>query len=128
MKAISSNIVALSCLAAAIASNTATKGTAVDTASLGNSVSFFSRVRLYTDGTYVLSAEESDDNVTFTAVAAEKIVGSSSQAALSGANPLGKIGVFSSKRYVKPVLTSTGVTIGATIDVIAIGESEYQPV
>ena len=128
MKAISSNISLLSVLAAAIVTNTATKSTAVDTAAIGNSVSFFSRVSARTDGTYVLSAEESDDNVTFTAVSSDKIVGSSSQSANTGTAVLGKIGVFATKRYVKAVVTSTVVTTGATVDVFAVGESEYQPV
>lgn len=115
-------------LGSAIASNTTTTGASVDTADFGEGLAFFCNVRSFTDGVYTLSAQESDDNVNFTAVAAEKVIGSSAQSAATGSNPMGKIGVFSTKRYVRPIVVSTGVTTGATVDVVAVQAGEYLPV
>lgn len=129
VKDIASNIkVSISLAPVVIATNVVTTGIAIDNADFGEGLCFAAKISAFTDGVYKLGAVESDDNVTFTAVPAEKIIGASSQNAATGSNAFGKIGVFANKRYVKATVTSTGVTTGATVEVIAIQAGEYLPV
>lgn len=58
-----------------------------------------------TDGTHTPALHESDDNSTFTAVAAADMVGSF--AALA-ANTNQRVGYIGRKRYIKPIITVTG--------------------
>ena len=88
---------------------------------------------LYTDGTYTPLLEEDDDIGfgTATVVPADKIIGTTAGAAISGAQANGdvlpSIGVFSNKRYLRLSFVSTGTTTGATIAAIYQGGTEVSP-
>ena len=131
-------------ISANIAANGVTNGESVDGRNDELGLSFFLSIRgTYTDGTYTLSLEESDDNSSWSAVPAEKLVFGGSDnpeaggviagqtsIAVSAATAVGanaaKVGVFSNKRYVRPVVTASGVTTGAqNVNVDVVKHSEY---
>lgn len=60
-----------------------------------------------TDGTHTPSLNESDDNATWTAVAAADMVGT--LVALS-ANSVQRVAYIGSKRYIQPAVASSGAT------------------
>lgn len=62
-----------------------------------------------TDGTHTPSVEESDDNTTFSAVAAADLIGSLS--ALASSTPQ-RVGYRGTKRYIRAVSTVAGATTG----------------
>jgi hypothetical protein len=70
-----------------------------------------------TDGTHTFTVQESDDGVTFTAVAAGQILGTA--AAIAAADDFRgedlDFGVIPQKQYLRLQVTSTGVTSGGTI-------------
>jgi hypothetical protein len=74
-----------------------------------------------TDGKYVVTLTESDDNSTFTAVAATDIsVDTTATINAAADQTVQLIGYIGDKRYVKPVITessagSTGVILSATM-------------
>lgn len=83
-----------------------------------------------TDGTFTPSLEESDDNSTFTTVAAADLEGSFTAVTSSADDGVQSVGYKGDARYVRAVLTasgspSTGGTIGA---VFALGHSSTKPV
>ena len=121
-----SNIVAISVLSAAIAAEGSTNGLSVDTADFGEGVGFFLNVT--GTGAFDVSLEESDDDITFTPVAAEKLIGAASQVdTLAAGSPMPKVGVFSSKRYVRPVLAAVGEVVSADVTIDAVLAGEYLP-
>lgn len=63
-----------------------------------------------TDGTHTPSVEESDDNSSFSAVAANDLQGSLVAMTSSSVQRIGYIG---NKRYVRAVITAAGATTGA---------------
>lgn len=72
------------------------------------------QVGAWTDGTHTLKIQESDDNTTYTDVAAADLQGSFT--AISGAgqaNAVQKVGYIGSKRYIRAVTTVAGATTGA---------------
>lgn len=119
--------------ATAIATNTATNGTAVDLDQTGQDFRIATAVILtgaWTDGTFTPKVQESPDGTTaWTDVPADRIQGG---AALGSANALTEIGVVpdpGSKRFLRVVVTSTGVTAGANVAAIfLLGSSSYRPV
>lgn len=120
---------------AAITSDTTTDATAVDTADFDMGVTFAMMASDFTDGEYQLQFEDSPDNITFAPVAAEKIIGPNDPVialtdatAIDGTERLKTVGVFSTDRYVKAQIVSTGVTTGADIEVMAILGGEQNPV
>jgi len=128
-----------------IGANGVTNGASVDNADSECGLSFLlSIMGVRTDGDFTLSLEESDDDSTWAAVPAEKIihggddtpgnggVTSVANVVLSAATALkansAKIGVFSNKRYVRPVITAAAVTTGATlVTVQAVKHEETIP-
>jgi hypothetical protein len=107
-----------------IAANT--NGTSVDLLGFG-SVAFVATTGVRTaSGAFTLTLEESDDNATFTAVAADQY-----QAPVSGnlaANSTAKVGYRGFKRYVRPVLTKgSGTSIFASVIAIK-GNAVDRPV
>lgn len=69
---------------------------------------FLAHIGTITDGTFTLSAEESDDNSTFTAVAAGNLSGAFVAATSSADDTVQEVGYLGSKRYVRAVVTVTG--------------------
>lgn len=77
-----------------------------------------------TDGTHTPSLEESDDNVTFTAVAAADLQGTFSNFT---ANSVQRVGYIGSKRYIRAQVNSSGTTGAAYGAVIARGNPAQAP-
>lgn len=127
-----SNQLMLEALAStAISTNTTTNGVIIDTADYDMGIKFGFDVSAYTDGSFAISYEDGDDAALAdaAAVASDKIIGDAvtlTAATAAGAAFTGN-GVFSTKRYVRAVITSTGVTTGATISGIAVQAGEYNP-
>lgn len=118
-----------------ISSDTTTDATVVDTADFDMGVTFAMMASDFTDGEYQLQFEDSPDNITFAPVAAEKIIGPNDPVialtdatAVDGTERLKTVGVFSTDRFVKAQIVSTGVTTGADIEVLVILGGEQNPV
>ncbi len=100
-------------------------GTGVDLANFASATVAFS-VGTITDGTHTPSVEESDDNSTYTAVAAANLIGT--LAALAS-NTNQRVGYRGSKRYVRAVTTVAGATTGGVYAGVVIrGDARKQPV
>lgn len=84
----------------------------------------------YTNGTHTPSLEHSDDNSSFSAVAAAELEGSLTAVGSSGgANTLQRVGYRGAKRYLRAVMTvSGGATGAASASVILRSDGSYQPV
>lgn len=113
----------------AIGTDTITNGVIFDTADYDMGIKFAHNITAYTDGTYTISYEDGDDSglSDAAAVPAEQVIGDALAltAATVGAYPSN--GVFSTKRYVRQVITSTGTTTGATINSVIVKRGEYNP-
>lgn len=73
-----------------------------------------------TDGNFLFSVEESDDDSTYTAVDSADLLGSFSAAASASDEAVQEVGYIGSARYIRAVVTvtgspSTGGTVGATV-------------
>lgn len=103
----------------AIASSTTTNHTAVDTDEMLG-IMFVYSVLARTDGTYAVKLQDSPDNSTWSDLSADQYVsgGGTFSSSAVGVNTIGCFGV---DRYVRVVTTSTSVTSGATVSIIAIG-------
>jgi hypothetical protein len=75
-----------------------------------------------TDGTHTLSLEESDDNSSFTAVAAGNLSGSfTALTSGAGGSATQEVGYLGTKRYIRAVTTVTGSpSTGGVYSVIVI--------
>ncbi|MGM0882604.1 MAG: hypothetical protein ACQEXQ_16375 [Bacillota bacterium] len=79
-----------------------------------------------TDGTHAVAAQESDDNTTFTAVAAADLIGTLSNLAT---NTNQRVGYKGTKRYVRVATTVSGATTGGVYGALVIrGLARKQPV
>lgn len=108
------------------AARTATaNGTGVDLANFASAAVVFS-VGTITDGTHTPKIQESDDNSTFTDVAAADQIGT--LAALAS-NTNQRAGYRGSKRYIRAVSTVAGATTGGVYAAVVIrGDARKQPV
>lgn len=120
-----------------IATDTTTNGSIIDTADQDLGVSFFLGSTTYTDGTFKLVLEEGDDSglSDATTVPAEKLVTVTGLDAVAtgvtavtadGAKYM-KVGVHSTKRYVRANVVSTATSSGAVISVLALVSPENLP-
>lgn len=89
--------------------NGTSNGTGVDLANRQWAVIMF-QVGTVTDGTHTPKVQESDDNSTYTDVAAADQIGT--LAALASNTPQ-IVQYKGGKRYIRPVITTTGATTGA---------------
>jgi len=117
--------------------NATVNGTGVDMAGTGN---FFRSAMLLvvaggiTDGTHTFVLQESDDNTSFTNVAAGDLQGtlaalSSGGGATSGPNTVQRQSYTGSKRYLRATVTTAGATTGGTFGaVILMNQGSGQPV
>lgn len=127
----SSQIVLEAFASATINTDTATNGVIIDTADFDMGIKFAFDVSAYTDGSYAISYEEGDDSglSDAAAVPADKVIGAA--VTLTAATAAGAVftgnGVFSTKRYVRAVITSTATTTGATMSAVAVQAGEYNP-
>lgn len=102
---------------AAIASNTTTNSSGLDTSD-AKSILLIAHAILYTDGNYALNVQESDDDSTYTDVEAVNIIGT--EGTIDADNEVFSIGVHPQKKYVRLQIVSTSVTTGATLGVVAL--------
>ena len=114
-----------------IVSDTTTAGATFDTADFELGFSVLLSAPAWTDGTYTLLLEESDDSGMAGAVTIPdaKLIGAFpavSAATVDGA-ALGKVGVFSNLRYIRVSIVSTGTTNGAFIRSTVIKHAENCP-
>jgi len=84
------------------------------------SIMFLAHVGTVTDGTFAFDPEESDDDSTWTNVAAGDLSGAFVNATSSADDTVQEVGYLGSKRYVRCNLTvtgspSTGGAIGVTV-------------
>lgn len=112
--------------------NTTVNGTGVDLAGTGN---FFRAAMLLviagaiTDGTHTYKLQESDDNSSFTDVAAGDLQGALTAVTTAGANAVQRQSYTGSKRYLRAVVTTASATTGGnTAAVIIMSEGSGQPV
>lgn len=103
----------------AIASTTTTNHTAVDTDEMVG-VMFVYSVLARTDGTYAVKLQDSPDNSTWTDLDSDQYVSGGGTFSTSAVG-VSTIGCFGVDRYVRAVTTSTSVTTGATVSIIALG-------
>lgn len=93
--------------------NTAVNGTGVDLQGYEGAYALV-HFGTYTDGTHTPKLQESDDNSSFSDVAAGDLLGAFTAAAAAGAaNTVQKVGYKGGKRYIRVVLTTAGATSGA---------------
>lgn len=118
---------------AAIASNTTTNSEIIDTEGAPLGLTFAAYASAYTDGTYAFSFQHGEQANLSDAetVPAESFVNQENipnvtAAAVAGAL-VGKAGLFSLRRYVRVVVTSTGVTSGATLQIVAMESPDVIP-
>ncbi len=99
-------------------------GSGVDLANFASATVAFS-VGTITDGTHTPSVEESDDNSSFSAVAAADLIGTLSALA---SNTNQRVGYRGSKRYIRAVTTIAGATTGGVYAGVVIrGDGRKQP-
>lgn len=106
----------------AISANGATNGLSVDLLQAGagdyRSVLFIAQSGTLTDGTYALSLEHSDNGSSWSA-AGTATQGSATFVATED-NAIEELGYAGPKRYVRLVVTASGVTTGGTVSAIAV--------
>ena len=112
-----------------IATNTTTTGAIIDTADYDNGIYFAVGVSDFNDGVYTLKIEDGDDSGLSDAAdipAAQLVYGSlpAPAAAIAEGAALPKEGIFGNKRYVRVSIVSTGTTLGATVEVLAVVNPE----
>lgn len=115
-----------------ISSNTTVTGNVVDLAGY-QGCEFIFVTGSITDGDYTVEITECDTSGgTYTAVADADLLGTEAAASTTDNdddNEYGKIGYIGSKRYVKATITSTNVTTGATVGMVALkGFPQVAPV
>lgn len=85
----------------------------------------------WTDGTHTPSLLESDDNTTYTAIAAADLQGSfTALTSAGGNNTTHRVGYSGTKRFIRPTLTIATATTGAVsaISIVRGTPSTVQPI
>lgn len=115
---------------AAITTDTTTFSDGVDTADFEGGVMFSLTIPAWTDGTYVMTLQDSPDDSVWTALDSDKVIGPavSLGAATSASGGLAStLGAFSHERHVRAAIVSTITTSGATLNIVSIASGEYLP-
>jgi hypothetical protein len=74
-----------------------------------------------TDGSHAVTIEESDDDSTYTAVAAADRIGTlPTLTSSSGGSAVHKLAYLGGKRYLRVVITASGTTSGGVIGAIVV--------
>jgi hypothetical protein len=82
-----------------------------------------------TDGTHTFTCQESDDNSTFTAVAAAELQGTSPVVTATDDDQVYAIGYMGSKRYLRLSVVSSGTTTGGIFGgLVLLGDPGSKPV
>ncbi len=125
----SDKLVSTALAAGTISTDTTTAGEIIDTADYDMGVAFFIDVTAYSAGTFTLLFEDGDDDALADAatVAADKIIGDTvSLTAVTSGGWAGN-GVFSTKRYVRLSVVSTGASGTNTMSAVCVEQGEYNP-
>lgn len=118
---------------AAITTNTTTLTDSVDMAHFDSGYMFTLASYTYTDGTYVLTLQDSPDDSVWTDVPAAGLIdpAGAGSLTLSAVNApgdlLGRIGAFSTDRYLRAKIVSTATTSGAFVTINATKMPEQKP-
>lgn len=75
---------------------------------------------VHTDGTFTPTVEESDDNSTFTAVAAGDLAGAFVAVVSTNDQSIQEVGYLGSKRYIRLLMTETVASAGAFFTAVVI--------
>ncbi|MGO7605543.1 hypothetical protein ACC718_19630 [Rhizobium ruizarguesonis] len=125
MRSIAANIGAKSSIDPAVQA-ASVNGTGIDTLGFGSLAFIVQTGAIVGSGVFGVSLEDSDDNATFAAVAAEQVK-SNAPAALVASTTY-KVGYHGFKRYVRPVLTkASGTSIAAGVTAV-LGYAASRPV
>ncbi|MBY5630418.1 hypothetical protein HFO42_20225 [Rhizobium leguminosarum] len=125
MRSIAANIGAKSSIDPAVQS-ASINGTGVDTLGFGSLAFLVQTGAIVGSGVFGASLEDSDDNVTFAAVAADQVKSNAPTALLASSTY--KVGYHGFKRYVRPVLTkASGTSIAAGVTAV-LGYAASRPV
>lgn len=82
-----------------------------------------------TDGTHDIEVQESDDDVTYTAVAAADLQGTEPSIGVADDNTVFEVGYVGSKRHLRASVTVTGATSGGIYGaVVVLGQPSRPPV
>lgn len=99
---------------------TSANGTSADLRGYGSAVALVAFGE-WTDGTHTPAVEESDDNVSFTAVAAGNLQGAFTPCSSAATdNVVQRVGYLGTKRYVRVALTVAGATEGALSSAVVL--------
>jgi len=104
--------------------NAAVNGSGVDLKGYASAAVIF-QVGTVTDGTHTPSVQESDDNSTFTAVAAGDLDGTLVNLV---ANSVQRVGYHGRRRYLRAQVTSSGATGAAYAAMVLRGHPGQSPV
>lgn len=116
MRDLVNNIGVVQSIVPQVVSATAT-GTGIDLLGFGSAAFIIATGAIVSSGDFTPTLEESDDNSTYTAVAAGDIEGTL-PASLTASSVV-KVGYKGHKRYVRPVLTkNSGTSIAASVNVV----------
>jgi hypothetical protein len=118
-----SNVDAVASIAPAVR-NAAVNGSGVDLKSYDSAFVTF-QVGTVTDGTHTPSVQDSDDNSTFAAVAAEDLDGTLVNLV---ANSVQRVGYRGHRRYIRAQVTSSGTTGAAYAAMVLRGAAHLAPV
>ncbi len=113
-------------LVATISSDTDTFSAAVDTADFDMGVGFYARFTNYTDGDYALSVQDSDDGSTDWQDVTADSLQITEEVSASGDQTV-KQGAFGTRRFQRAKITSTNVTTGADVAILAVKAAELKP-
>lgn len=115
-----------------INTDTTTTGAIQDTADFELGLMFAVSVSAFTDGTYTLLIEESDDSGMSGAVtvSGDKLIGTlpAISAAVAEGAAFSTVGVISNLRFVRVSIVSSSTSTGATVQVISTEVAETMPV
>lgn len=124
MITVQNNTLAVLALQSAARANGAAQGVAVDTNVFANAfrdVSFVLTAAVVTDGSHVVTLEESDQSgAGFAAVPADRVVGALPTLAAANSNSVLQFGARPTKRYVRVVVTTSGATTGGIFSAAAV--------
>jgi hypothetical protein len=128
MKDLRHNLGFVSTVGYANRTNGTVNGTGVDVLGF-EAVMFLFRSGNVADGTHTYTIEESDDNVTFTAVAASDFNGALPAFGAADDNKFVKVNYNGNKRYVRANVTAAGTTTGGeTSATVVLGYPRHYPV
>lgn len=111
---INKELVVVQSVAPAAALTATTTGAGVDLVGFRSAMAVVS-AGVATDGTFVPTLEESDDNVTFTTVAAADLSGAFAAITAAADELVQRVGYLGEKRYIRVLLTETVASAGAFI-------------